>query len=68
MGKELAAKFDVFLPEGYSMVSSNLLLLEGSLRKVCNDGRDEKNASEIVDVEDLGCARTNEEYRGIVPR
>ena len=58
LGNDLAAKFDGFLPDGYSMVSSNLLLLEGTPR-MCTV----KNGSN--DDQDLikGCARTEEEYK-----
>ena len=61
LGNALAAKFDVFLPNGYSMASSNLLVLEGTLRTGTGTG------TAVVDDGDKdlaeGCARTEEEYR-----
>ena len=63
LGNALAAKFDVFLPNGYSMASSNLLVLEGTLRTGTGTG----TGTAVVDDGDKdlaeGCARTEEEYR-----
>mmetsp|Transcript_11681 Transcript_11681/g.25595 ORF Transcript_11681/g.25595 Transcript_11681/m.25595 type:complete len:150 (+) Transcript_11681:255-704(+) len=62
LANDLAQKFDAFLPEGYSMVSSNLLLLEGSLLQNGNQqqqGQDGGGGKE-------GCARTEEEYIEVV--
>ena len=59
-GQELASKFDAFLPEGYSMVSPNLLLLEGHTQR--NDRGNERDEND-KDREGWGCARTNEVYQ-----
>ena len=77
LGKDLVAKFDFFLCEGYSMVSINLLLLEGAtdaclLRQQQrkdddNDDVDASNTNSTTVVNCRlreGCARTDNEYRG----
>ena len=53
---ELAAKFDVFLPEGYSMVSSNLLILENIQRANRKMSQAEGGEGE--------CARTHKPFIG----
>lgn len=67
---ELAAKFDAFLPEGYSMISSNLLILEG-LRRGSNDDEESQSSLRSADQESQqqlvveSCARTDREFRGL---
>ena len=60
LANELAMKFDVFLPEGYSMVSSGLLLLEEAHNSHLPT-RDEN-----VNGVEGGCARTEEEFTGML--
>ncbi len=58
---DLAAKFDEFLPNGYTMASSNLLLLEGTPQI--------STASKAIDGDpDLakGCARTEEIFHAVL--
>jgi len=52
LGKKLASMFDAFLPQGYSMLSVNNLLLQG-----LNDRSSRMN----IDLVE-GCARTDLEY------
>ncbi|KAL3805255.1 hypothetical protein ACHAW5_010488 [Stephanodiscus triporus] len=59
LGNCLAEKFDVFLPDGYSMASSNLLVLEGNL-KACTATTDFNGDKDLIE----GCARTEEEFKG----
>ena len=59
LGNALAKKFDVFLPDGYSMASSNLLVLESSLQ-TCTATTELKGDKGIIE----GCARTEEEFKG----
>jgi hypothetical protein len=59
LGNCLAEKFDVFLPDGYSMASSNLLVLEGNLQ-ACTATTDFNGDKDFIE----GCARTEEEFKG----
>ena len=60
LANELAMKFDVFLPEGYSMVSSSLLLLEEAHNSHLPTRDENENGVEG------GCARTEEEFTGML--
>lgn len=56
LANQLAAKFDNFLPEGYSMLASNMLLLE-----ICSGENDDGQKGAHIIQE--GCARTREVFR-----
>ncbi|KAL3806924.1 hypothetical protein ACHAXA_000214 [Cyclostephanos tholiformis] len=61
LGRDLAAKFDEFLPDGYSMTSSNLLLLKG-IPRTCTATKGIDGDPDLV----KGCARTEEIFHSVL--